>query len=130
VAQLAVLGLAPGVHLPLGGQRQAVLAPGVHRHLPDEHVLDGLQQRGRGHRLRTADAQPAARAVARGIQLGDVKETSRKKRYQIKMVKSYYGSVLSAVTAKIKCHLISSSVFLLCGGGLSSIGFSSRSAGT
>ena len=71
MAQLAVLGLTPGVHLALGGQGQAVLPPGVHRHLPDEDVLDGLQQGGRGHGLCAPDAQPAARPVPRGVELGE-----------------------------------------------------------
>lgn len=73
VAQLAILRLAPGVDLALGGQRQAVLAPRVDGHLPDEDVLDGLQQGGRGDRLGAPDAQPTARTVARGVELRGAK---------------------------------------------------------
>lgn len=73
VAQLAILRLAPGVDLALGGQRQAVLAPRVDGHLPDEDVLDGLQQGGRGDRLGAPDAQATARTVARGVELRGAK---------------------------------------------------------
>lgn len=43
MAKLSILCLPPRVHLPLGGQGQAVLPSGVYGHFPDEDVLDGLQ---------------------------------------------------------------------------------------
>lgn len=69
VAQLPILGLAPRVDLPVGGQRQAVLPARVHGHLPDEHVLNGLEQRRGGDGLRATDAQPAASAISCGVEL-------------------------------------------------------------
>ncbi len=71
MSELAVLRLAPRVHLALAGQREAVLPARVNGHLLDEHVLDRLQQRRRRQRLGAADAEPPAGAVTRRVHLGE-----------------------------------------------------------
>ncbi len=77
MSQFSIFSLSPGVQFSFRGESQAVLPPRVHSHLPDENMLDWLQQGRSGDGLCASYSQSTTGTISCSIQLRTAKKMTK-----------------------------------------------------